>query len=80
MRLRPMYFVPDRAGASSKRGASARGRSPGYQERHGIDLTGMRNFVKLSYADSSTLGKQTVYSPKNTGTVSCTAGAATFST
>lgn len=44
-----------------------------------IDIRDIRNVAKITYADS-TAGKSVVYSPKNTGTVSCTAGAATFST
>ena len=45
-----------------------------------IDKQGIRNFVKLKYAHS-TLGVQTVIYPHmaGTGTVACTAGAATFS-
>lgn len=42
------------------------------------DIRGVRTFAKITYADA-TAGKSVVYSPKNTGTVSCTAGAATFS-
>lgn len=46
-----------------------------------IDLSGVRNFIKVRFADA-TLGTQTVISPwqAGTGTVACTAGVATFST
>jgi hypothetical protein len=76
---RPTFFAPNRTATP---GMEVWTLGPwevtGYK-KCSIDLTGMRNVVKLSYADP-TLGKQTVYSPKNTGTVVCAAGAATFST
>lgn len=45
-----------------------------------IDKSGIRNFIKLRFVDP-TLGTQTVIYPHmaGTGTVACTAGAATFS-
>lgn len=43
-----------------------------------INIQDIRNLAKITYADD-TAGRSVVYSPKNTGTLSCTAGAATFS-
>jgi hypothetical protein len=75
---RPTFFAPARTATPGSEVWSLGPWEYTGVKKCAIDLTGMRNVVKLAYADP-TLGKQVVYSPLNTGTVSCAAGAATFS-
>lgn len=77
--FRLTLFKPDRA-ASSPAWTLGPSEYTAVTENK-IDLTDVRNYVKLRFAHA-TLGVQTVISPSaaGSGTVSCTAGAATFST